>query len=266
MDSTVIGEDMEMQVVVVTHNVLPIRSLRWQNIPSLLFWSSTSGRRFGDDSLSHALSTLCFVLVACIDDFLLLMYTFLFLREVLFGPKWRPPLLILRRDKYFGQLNLDEGNIKEQWSIITLLSTGRFLIAHLVPIQFNRAHENFEYIGLSVEPAADLRSPYLRKETRPDIRIAMCNQTFNELCDKVKSRGHGLQQASAMLDQSHHVNQLAYAVGYFFFSSLKAWVVGGDKKKLENWNLTCLVEVPIVRGRSVNVGPTDVSVDVCLKE
>ena len=141
-----------MQVVVVTHNVLPIRSLRWQNIPSLLFWSSTSGRRFGDDSLSHALSTLCFVLVACIDDFLLLMYTFLFLREVLFGPKWRPPLLILRRDKYFGQLNLDEGNIKEQWSIITLLSTGRFLIAHLVPIQFNRAHENFEYIGLSVEP------------------------------------------------------------------------------------------------------------------
>ena len=152
MDSTVIGEDMEMQVVVVTHNVLPIRSLRWQNIPSLLFWSSTSGRRFGDDSLSHALSTLCFVLVACIDDFLLLMYTFLFLREVLFGPKWRPPLLILRRDKYFGQLNLDEGNIKEQWSIITLLSTGRFLIAHLVPIQFNRAHENFEYIGLSVEP------------------------------------------------------------------------------------------------------------------
>ena len=36
MDSTVIGEDMEMQVVVVTHNVLPIRSLRWQNIPSSL--------------------------------------------------------------------------------------------------------------------------------------------------------------------------------------------------------------------------------------
>jgi hypothetical protein len=28
MDSTVIGEDMEMQVVVVTHNVLPIRSLQ----------------------------------------------------------------------------------------------------------------------------------------------------------------------------------------------------------------------------------------------
>ena len=27
---------MEMQVVVVTHNVLPIRSLRWQNIPSSL--------------------------------------------------------------------------------------------------------------------------------------------------------------------------------------------------------------------------------------
>ena len=36
MDSTVIGEDMEMQVVVVTHNVLPIRSLQWQNIPSSL--------------------------------------------------------------------------------------------------------------------------------------------------------------------------------------------------------------------------------------
>ena len=36
MDSTVIGEDIEMQVVVVTHNVLPIRSLRWQNIPSSL--------------------------------------------------------------------------------------------------------------------------------------------------------------------------------------------------------------------------------------
>ena len=36
MDSTVIGEDMEMQVVVVTHNVLPIRSLRWQNTPSSL--------------------------------------------------------------------------------------------------------------------------------------------------------------------------------------------------------------------------------------
>ena len=36
MDSAVIGEDMEMQVVVVTHNVLPIRSLRWQNIPSSL--------------------------------------------------------------------------------------------------------------------------------------------------------------------------------------------------------------------------------------
>ena len=27
---------MEMQVVVVTHNVLPMRSLRWQNIPSSL--------------------------------------------------------------------------------------------------------------------------------------------------------------------------------------------------------------------------------------
>ena len=36
MDSTVIGEDMEMQVVVVTHNVLPIRSLRRQDIPSSL--------------------------------------------------------------------------------------------------------------------------------------------------------------------------------------------------------------------------------------
>ena len=33
MDSTVIGEDMEMQVVVVTHNVLPIRSLQLQNVP-----------------------------------------------------------------------------------------------------------------------------------------------------------------------------------------------------------------------------------------
>ena len=211
----------------------------------LLFWSSTSGRRFGDDSLSHALSTLCFVLVACIDDFLLLMYTFLFLREVLFGPKWRPPLLILRRDKYFGQLNLDEGNIKEQWSIITLLSTGRFLIAHLVPIQFNRAHENFEYIGLSVEPDSRTQQTWgapisgRRQDLTLEFRCAI-RQSTNYVI-RLKAGGTWVAASQRIASSKYRTNQLVYAVGYFFFSIAKSEWWGGDKKKLENWNLTCLV-------------------------
>ena len=52
-----------------------------------------------------------------------------------------------------------------------------------------------------------------------------------------------MREPSATLDQSYYGSQLVYAVGYFFFSIAKSEWWGGDKKKLENWNLTCLVEV-----------------------
>ena len=55
-----------------------------------------------------------------------------------------------------------------------------------------------------------------------------------------------MQQASAMLDQSYYGSQLVYAVGYFFFSIAKSEWWGGDIKKLENWNLTCLLEDVVV--------------------
>ena len=44
-----------------------------------------------------------------------------------------------------------------------------------------------------------------------------------------------------MLDQSYYGSQLVYAVGYFFFPSLKASGEEETKKNLENWNLTCLI-------------------------
>ena len=44
-----------------------------------------------------------------------------------------------------------------------------------------------------------------------------------------------MQQASAMLDQSHYVNQLVCAVGGVLVFVAKSEWWGGDKKKLENW-------------------------------
>ena len=52
-----------------------------------------------------------------------------------------------------------------------------------------------------------------------------------------------MREPSATLHQSYYGSQLVYAVGYFFFSIAKSEWRGGDKKKLENWNLTCLVFV-----------------------
>ena len=80
------------------------------------------------------------------------MRSFLPFRALLFGPKWRPPLFILRRQKYFGQFNCREGYIKKCLSISTLLSSFCALIAHLAPVQLNFTPENFTRWDCSVEP------------------------------------------------------------------------------------------------------------------
>ena len=45
--------------------------------------------------------------------------------------------------------------------------------------------------------------------------------------------GGGLRQTSAMLDQSHYVNQLACAVGGVLVFVAKSEWRGGDQKKME---------------------------------
>ena len=111
---------------------------------------------FSEGSLSHllslTLSSLFFALAASINSFLFLMYSLLPFRVLLFGPKWRPPLFILRRQKYFGQFNCREGYIKKCLSISTLLSSFCALIAHLAPVQLNFTPENFTRWDCSVEP------------------------------------------------------------------------------------------------------------------
>ena len=56
-----------------------------------------------------------------INNFLLLMYSFFFLLVPFFGPKWRPPLLILVREKYFGQRYLNKENIKSNELLLPYL-------------------------------------------------------------------------------------------------------------------------------------------------
>ena len=69
MDSAVSKEGMYMQVVIVTHNVLPIRSLRWQNIPrhllhlSIIFsFSLFQASPFSVKDLPLSLSCIVFTL------------------------------------------------------------------------------------------------------------------------------------------------------------------------------------------------------------
>ena len=69
MDSAVSKEGMYMQVVIVVHNVLPIRSLRWQNIPrhllhlSIIFsFSLFQASPFSVKDLLLSLSCIVFTL------------------------------------------------------------------------------------------------------------------------------------------------------------------------------------------------------------
>jgi hypothetical protein len=143
MDSTVIGEDMEMQVVVVTHNVLPIRSLRWQNIPSSLPVKSkvySCGRvrhKRGQQNSSK-----------CLDKGLFYPYIrYSCTLSLLFECFSLVPLAIhlcssLSKEN-FGQSHCMEGNLNERMSISTFLLSQRFLVGGDSPIQLNHTHENF---------------------------------------------------------------------------------------------------------------------------
>ena len=143
MDSTVIGEDMEMQVVVVTHNVLPIRSLRWQNIPSSLpvkckVYSCGRVRHKGGQQNSSK----------CLDKGLFYPYIRYSCTLSLFFEYFSSvPLAIhlcssLSKEN-FGQSYCMEGNLNERMSISTFLFSQRFRMGHDSPIQLHHTHENF---------------------------------------------------------------------------------------------------------------------------
>ena len=143
MDSTVIGEDMEMQVVVVTHNVLPIRSLRWQNIPSSLpvkckVYSCGRVRHKGGQQNSSK----------CLDKGLFYPYIRYSCTLSLFFEYFSSvPLAIhlcssLSKEN-FGQSYCMEGNLNERMSISTFLFSQRFRMGGDSPIQLNHTHENF---------------------------------------------------------------------------------------------------------------------------
>ena len=156
MDSTVIGEDMEMQVVVVTHNVLPIRSLRWQNIPSSLpvkckVYSCGRVRHKGGQQNSSK----------CLDKGLFYPYiryscTLSLLFECFFGPFRHPPLFVPVQIKIFDQSYDGEGNLKQFTSISTFHHSRCFRIATIGPIQLNPHVENFSYQDSSVSPTIGL--------------------------------------------------------------------------------------------------------------
>ena len=77
-------------------------------------------------------------------------------------------------------------------------------------------------------------SPYPANLKKKSCVGVLCNQTIYKLCDKIKSRGgQGLRQASAMLDQSHYVNELMCAVGGVLVFVAKSEWRGGEQKKLE---------------------------------
>ena len=86
MDSAVSKEGMYMQVVIVMHNVLPIRSLRWQNIPrhllhlSIIFsFSLFQASPFSVKDLPLSLSCIVFTL----SSFLSVAFSlFLFLLSI----------------------------------------------------------------------------------------------------------------------------------------------------------------------------------------
>ena len=85
----------------------------------------------------------------------------------------------------------------------------------------------------------------------------MRNQTIDELCDKVKSRG-GVgcsEPAQCFIKVTKEVNW-CMQLGTFFFPSLKASGEEETKKKMENWNLTCLHIFLITNSNSspTNVG------------
>ena len=83
-----------------------------------------------EGSLSHLsslrLSSSRFALAASINNSLLLMRSLSPLCASFFGPKRRPPLLILRRQRRFDEFCLNEGDVKKQ------LSYCCFLIADVV--------------------------------------------------------------------------------------------------------------------------------------
>ena len=143
MDSTVIGEDMEMQVVVVTHNVLPIRSLRWQNIPSSLpvkckvYSCGRVRHKGGQQNSSKCLDKGLFYAL------LIVLYSFPFLCVLLLGPESLPPLFILEWKKYFGEISHKEDDSKDIISINMFSFLPYFLIATIGPIEFNHDMENF---------------------------------------------------------------------------------------------------------------------------
>ena len=143
MDSTVIGEDMEMQVVVVTHNVLPIRSLRWQNIPSSLpvkckVYSCGRVRHKGGQQNSSK----------CLDKGLFYPYIRYSCTLSLFFEYFSSvPLAIhlcssLSKEN-FGQRYLKEDDSKDIISINMFSFLPYFLIATIGPIEFNHDMENF---------------------------------------------------------------------------------------------------------------------------
>ena len=102
------------------------------------------------------------------------------------------------------------------------------------------SHDSVVPLGLKSKKA-DFRSRHLHEETRCDLASSMCNQTIDELCDKVKSRGDvGCgKPAHCFIKVSH--KSISVCSWVLFFSIAKSEWWGGDKKKLENWNLTCLV-------------------------
>ena len=143
MDSTVIGEDMEMQVVVVTHNVLPIRSLRWQNIPSSLpvkckVYSCGRVRHKGGQQNSSK----------CLDKGLFYPYIRYSCTLSLFFEYFSSvPLAIhlcssLSKEN-FGQSYCMEGNLNERMSISIFSLLPRCRIATIGLIELNPLTENF---------------------------------------------------------------------------------------------------------------------------
>ena len=79
-----------------------------------------------------------------------------------------------------------------------------------------------------------------RKRDATSLLRCAIRQSTNYVIS-IKAGGAWVAVSQRIASSKYRTNQLVYAVGYFFFSIAKSEWWGGDKKKLENWNLTCLV-------------------------
>ena len=83
-----------------------------------------------------------------------------------------------------------------------------------VKLRTRKLHKKRCSVESQIRNKEGFMSPYPANLKKKSCVGVLCNQTIYKLCDKIKSRGgQGLRQASAMLDQSHYVNQLVCAVG-----------------------------------------------------